>query len=124
MVENATFRFLKAHTPGAYTFILPASREVPKRLQHPKRKSIGIRVPDNLITQMLLAELGAPLMSVTLILPGNDGSCVDIDEISEKLDDKVEVIIDGGFCGIEPTTVIDFMEQTPKVIRIGKGKVD
>lgn len=121
-VDNSTFRLLKAHTPGPYTFILPASREVPRRLQHPKRKTIGLRVPDNKIAQLLLQELGAPLMSVTLILSENQP--VSDPEIAlQELEGRVDLIIDGGFCGTEPTTVIDFISGTPEVARIGKGDV-
>lgn len=121
VVDNSTYRLLKAHTPGPYTFILPASREVPRRLQHPKRKTIGIRVPDNKITQLLLQELGQPLMSVTLILPGNELPLANPEDFPENLAKQVDLIIDGGFCGIEPTTVIDFVDGAPKVARHGKG---
>ena len=122
-VDNVTFRFLKAHTPGPYTFILPATKDVPKRLQHPKRKTIGVRVPDNLIAQMLLKELGAPLMSVTLILSDDGTPVTNLDEIQDRFKNQIDLILDGGFCGVEPTTVIDFLSGAPEVVRIGKGKI-
>lgn len=121
IVDNSTYRLLKAHTPGPYTFVLPASREVPRRLQHPKRKTIGIRIPDNKITQLLLQELGQPLMSVTLILPGSETPVADPNELPDSIQKQVSLIIDGGFCGIEPTTVIDFVDGIPKIARYGKG---
>lgn len=120
-VNNAVFRLLKANTPGPYTFILPASREVPRRLQHAKRKTIGLRVPDNLIAQELLKTLAEPLMSVTLILPGDDLPLSDAEEIYQRLAGKVDVVIDGGSCGINMTTVVDLVEGIPQLIRIGKG---
>lgn len=120
-VDNATYRILKAHTPGPYTFILSASKEVPRRLQHPKRKTIGLRIPDNLITQMLLQELGEPLMSVTLILPGETEPVSDVNTVYPALKNVVDLVLDGGFCGIEPTTVIDFISGIPKIERYGKG---
>lgn len=122
-VDNSTFCMLRAHTPGPYTFILPATKEVPRRLWHPKRKTIGIRIPDNLIVNSLLAELGGPLMSVTLILPGENDPISDVSEVSEKFARQVDLIIDGGPCGIEPTTVIDFVDGAPRVARHGKGDV-
>ncbi len=124
MVDNSTYRLLKALTPGPYTFILRATREVPRRLQHPKRKSIGIRVPDHPISQMFLEELGEPIMSSTLWLPGDDKPLLDGDEIRDHLDKQIEVIIDGGNCGIQATTVIDLSSGEPKVLRQGKGSVD
>jgi tRNA threonylcarbamoyl adenosine modification protein (Sua5/YciO/YrdC/YwlC family) len=120
-VDNSVFRLLKAYTPGAYTFILPASNEVPRRLQHPKRKTIGVRVPNNNITLELLRTMGEPLMSITLIMPGDELPLSDPDTIYEQLHGKVDIVIDGGFCGIRPTTVIDLIEGIPKVIREGKG---
>ena len=120
-IDNSIFRLLKAYTPGPYTYILPASKEVPRRLQHPKRKTIGIRVPDNIITQALLAELKAPLMSVTLILPGESEAASDPEEFLEQLENKVDLIIEGGFCGAMPTTVIDFVNGKTLVARVGKG---
>jgi tRNA threonylcarbamoyl adenosine modification protein (Sua5/YciO/YrdC/YwlC family) len=123
-VDNATYRLLKAHTPGAYTFILQATKEVPRRLQHAHRKTIGIRIPDSKIVHALLQELGAPLMSVTLIMPGQENPVSDPNEVYDELKNKVNLIIDGGFCGIEPTTVIDFSDNKPKVLRQGKGVVN
>lgn len=122
-VDNTAYRLLKAFTPGPYTFILRATREVPRRLVHPKRKSVGLRVPGNPIAQALLAELGEPIMSVTLILPGQDRPMVDPEEIRETLGNQVDAIVDGGFCGLEPTTVVDLREGTPEVLRHGRGDV-
>lgn len=123
-VDNPTYRLLKANTPGPYTFVLPATREVPKRLQHPKRKTIGLRIPDNKITMGILAELHEPLMSVTLILPGDDLPLSDPEVIFESLEDKVELVVDGGFCGFEPTTVVDILDGVPEVVREGKGSIE
>ena len=123
-VDNRTFRFLKAHTPGPCTFILRATGEVPRRLQHPKRKTIGIRVPDHRITQALLEELGEPLMSSTLILPGEDMPLTDPYEIRERLGRELAVIIAGGACSPEPTTVIDMTGDVPEVVREGRGRVE
>lgn len=120
-VDNATYRLLKANTPGPYTFILPATREVPRRLQHPKRRTIGLRVPDHVIAQALLAELGEPLMSVTLMLPGQELPLSDPEEIRARLERQVDLVIDGGNCGIEPTTVIDLESGIPQLVRAGKG---
>jgi tRNA threonylcarbamoyl adenosine modification protein (Sua5/YciO/YrdC/YwlC family) len=122
-ISNSHYRVLKAHTPGAYTFILKATREVPKRLMHPKRKTIGIRIPDNLVAQALLEELGEPLMSVTLIMPGDDMPLTDPYEIRQILEHQLDLIIDGGFCGFEPTSVIDLEEDEPIVLRNGLGDV-
>ena len=120
-VENNVYRLLKHFTPGAYTFILKATGEVPRRLQNPKRKTIGIRVPDNNISLALLDLLDQPLMSSTLILPDDDHPLSDPDEIREKLGKQVDLIIDGGFCGLEATTVVDIVSGAPEVIRVGKG---
>lgn len=120
-VDNSTYRLLKLLTPGAYTFILDATREVPRRLQHPKRKTIGIRVPDNAIAQALLAELGEPLMSTTLILPGDELPQNDPYEFRSQLERQVDLIIDGGYGDLEPTTVIDLVDGVPVVVRQGKG---
>ena len=120
-VDNAAYRLLNAHTPGPYTFILPATREVPRRLLHPKRRTIGLRVPDNRITQALLSELGEPLMSITLILPGQDMPMTDANEIREMLERQVDLVIDGGYCDIEPTTVVNMTGDHPEVTRVGKG---
>ncbi len=122
-VDNPTFRLLKAYTPGPYTFILEATKEVPRRLLHPRRKTIGLRVPDHPITQALLAALGEPLMSVTLILPGRTRPLVDVEEIVTALRHQVDLIIDGGHCNDDPTSVIDLTQQPPQIVRIGKGDV-
>jgi len=123
-VDNSGYRLLKSLTPGPYTFVLRATHEVPRRLQNPKRKTIGIRVPDHPIAQALLTELGEPLMSSTLILPGRDMPETDPWEIRERLEKDVELVIDGGSCGLEPTTVIDLVEGVPQVLRAGCGPVD
>jgi tRNA threonylcarbamoyl adenosine modification protein (Sua5/YciO/YrdC/YwlC family) len=120
-VNNAVFRMIKAHTPGAYTFVLPATKEVPRRLQHPKRKTIGLRVPDNTIALALLEELNEPLMSSTLILPNEDMPMTDAEDIADVLGKQVDLVIDGGFCGAEPTTVVEFIDDMPEVIRVGLG---
>ncbi len=120
-IDNRDFRLLKALTPGPYTFIHQATRQVPRRLMHPKRKTIGIRVPDNVICQALLTELNEPLLSTTLILPGDDLPLTDPYEMREILNYQVDVVIDGGFCGLEPTTVVDMTGDTPEIARVGKG---
>jgi tRNA threonylcarbamoyl adenosine modification protein (Sua5/YciO/YrdC/YwlC family) len=120
-VSNTDFRLLKAHTPGAYTFVLPATREVPRRLQHARRKTIGLRVPDHPIVSALLAELREPLLSVTLIMPGEELPLADPEEIRTRLEHDVDLVIDGGFCGLEPTTVVALEEGTVTVTRFGKG---
>jgi tRNA threonylcarbamoyl adenosine modification protein (Sua5/YciO/YrdC/YwlC family) len=120
-VSNTVFRLLKAHTPGAYTFILEATHEVPKRLQHDKRKTIGLRVPDYPIALAILAALGEPLMSVTLIFPGDTLPLSDPDDIYDRLGNGVDMMVDGGVCGIEPTTVVDLLSGVPEVVRMGKG---
>ncbi|RTZ59467.1 MAG: threonylcarbamoyl-AMP synthase [Gammaproteobacteria bacterium] len=120
-VDNSTYRLLKANTPGSYTFILEASKEVPRRLQNPKRKTIGLRVPDHPVALALLEELGEPLMSSTLILPGEEQPESIAWEIKEKLDHTLDAILDGGWCGIEPTTVVDLTSGEPVVVRKGLG---
>jgi len=120
-VNNSVYRLLRHTTPGPYTFILRATSEVPRRLMHPKRKTVGLRVPDNLITAALLADLGEPLMSVTLIMPGDDFPLIDPYDIRETLEHEVDLVIDGGYCGMEPTTVVDLAEDIPRVLRAGKG---
>jgi tRNA threonylcarbamoyl adenosine modification protein (Sua5/YciO/YrdC/YwlC family) len=120
-VYNEVYRLLKTHTPGAYTFILEATREVPRRLQNPKRKTIGLRVPDHPITGALLAELNEPMMSSTLILPGADTPLSDPEEIRSALEHDLDLVIDGGFCGLEPTTVVDLVGGVPVLVRRGKG---
>ena len=120
-VDNAVYRLLNAYTPGSYTFILNATREVPRRLMHPKRRTIGIRVPDNKIVQTLLAELNEPLLSTTLIMPGETLPMTDAEDIRDTLEHQVDLIIDGGHCGIDATTVVDLTEHVPKVTRTGRG---
>lgn len=120
-VDNTQYRTLRALTPGAFTFILQATNEVPRRLLHPKRRMIGIRVMDNPIVQALLEEFGQPILSSTMILPGKDMPETDANEIREKLEKQVDLIIDGGHCGLEPTTVINMVEVPPLLIRQGKG---
>ena len=120
-IDNAQYRLLKAATPGAYTFILEASREVPRRLAHPKRRTIGLRVPENLIAQALLGELNEPLLSTTLLLPDVEEPLNDADEIRERLEHLVDLVIDGGSCGILPTTVIDMTQGDPVLVREGAG---
>ncbi len=120
-LDNIRFRLLKRYTPGAYTFILPATGEVPRRLQHPKRKTIGIRVPEHRIVQALLEELGEPLMSTSLILPGESEPMTDPHEIRQLLQHQLDLVIDGGFSGLEPSTVVDLTGETPQVVRLGKG---
>lgn len=123
-VDNSQYRTLKAHTPGPYTFILRASREVPRRLQHEKRKTVGIRVPDHPVPQAIIAELGEPLMSSTLLLPGDEVPMTDCTEMLERLKGDVELIVDAGSCGVEPSTVVDLSGDVPEVLRVGKGSVD
>ena len=123
-VDNSSYRLLKSLTPGAYTFILRATHEVPRRLQHPKRKTIGIRIPDHPVAQALLEELGEPLMSSTLILPGADMPETDAHDIRERLEHDVDLVIDGEHCGVEPTTVVDLVDGVPQVVREGCGSVE
>jgi tRNA threonylcarbamoyl adenosine modification protein (Sua5/YciO/YrdC/YwlC family) len=120
-VSNTVYRLLNSFTPGPYTFILEATRDVPRRLLHPKRRTIGIRVPDNKIVLALLDELGEPILSTTLILPGQSLPLTDAEEIRDKLEHEVDLIIDGGHCGIEPTTVVSLVDDQPEVIRVGCG---
>jgi tRNA threonylcarbamoyl adenosine modification protein (Sua5/YciO/YrdC/YwlC family) len=120
-VDNTQYRMLKAATPGPYTFILEASREVPRRVSHPSRKTIGLRVPENQITLALLEELGEPLLSSTLILPDEELPLTDPDLVREKLERQIELVIDGGACGLEMTTVIDLTGPEPVLIRQGRG---
>ncbi len=120
-VDNSSYRLLKSLTPGPYTFILKATHEVPRRLQNPKRKTIGIRIPENPIAQALLEELGEPLMSSTLILPGQERPETDAHDIRERLEHEVELVIDGDNCGLEPTTVIDLVDGSMEVVRKGRG---
>ena len=122
-VSNEAFRMMKSLTPGPFTFILQATREVPRRLQHPKRKTIGIRLPAHPIARALAEELGEPLFSSTLILPGEQDAMSDPEEIRERLEKEVDLIIDAGLIVFEPTTIIGFTEEVPEVIRQGKGVV-
>jgi len=120
-VHNSAYRILKAYTPGPYTFILKATAEVPRRLMHPKKKTIGLRVPGNAVAQAILSKMGEPIMSTSLILPDEDEQLFDAYEMRLKIGKLVDLIIDGGSCGLEPTTMIDLVEGIPEVIRIGKG---
>ena len=120
-INNASFRAVKAATPGPYTFILPATREVPRRLLHPKKRTVGVRIPDHAVAQALLAELGEPLVSSTLLLPGRDEAMTVGWEIKETLDHVVDAVVDSGECGIEPTTVIDLSDGEPEILRVGAG---
>lgn len=122
-VDNHIYRLIRNHTPGPYTFILKATGEVPRRLLHPKRRTIGLRVPDNRITLALLEALGQPLMSVSLILPGEQLPLTDPYDIRETLQHDLDLVIDGGFCGMDPTSVIDLSEDVPVIIRRGLGDV-
>ncbi|SFM02867.1 MULTISPECIES: L-threonylcarbamoyladenylate synthase [Rugamonas] len=120
-VDNRQFRLLKAATPGPYTFILEATKCVPRRLSHPSRKTIGLRVPENVIVQALLAELQQPLLGTTLILPGDADALTDADSIRERIEKQIELIIDGGACSLEPTTVIDLSGPDATLLRQGRG---
>ncbi len=122
-VDNAAYRLIRQKTPGPFTFILEATAEVPKRLLHPKRKTIGLRVPDNAITQALLAELAEPMMSVTLVMPDDEYPLTDPYDIRDTLEHVIELVIDGGFCGLEPTSVVDLTGLRPNVLREGLGDV-
>ena len=122
-VDNRQYRMLKAATPGPYTFILEATKEVPRRLSHPSRKTIGLRVPEHAIAQALLTELGQPLLGTTLILPGSEMPLNDPAEIRDQLQKQIELVIDGGSCSLEPTTVVDLTGEAPEVTRRGRGDV-
>ena len=122
-VNNAQYRLLKAHTPGTYTFILDATRELPRRLAHPKRATVGVRVPEHPVTHALLTELNEPMLSSTLMLPGDENPLNDAEAIRTRLEHEVDLILDGGACGIEPTTVIDLSGPEPILIRKGKGDI-
>mgnify|MGYP001616241967 CR=1 FL=1 len=122
-VSNTQFRLLKNNTPGAYTFILAATKEVPRRLQHAKRSTVGVRIPDHPVALALLEELGEPLLSSTLILPDASFPLTDLDEIRERLEQHVDLIVEGGMVGIEPTTVIDLTSDTPLLVRKGRGDI-
>ncbi len=123
LLENWQYRLLRAHTPGPYTFLLKASRETPRRLKHERRGTIGLRVPDHPVTAMLLAELGEPIMSSTLLLPGEELPLTDAKEIHERLDRSVDLVLDGGTCGLIPTSVIDLSGDHAVVVRAGRGDV-
>jgi len=123
-IDNAQFRFLRQHTPGAYTFILAGTREIPRRILHSNRRTIGVRVPDHPIALALLAELGEPLVSSTLTLPGDDDPLDDLDEIRERLGRQVDAIVDGGSCGTTPTTVVDLSADGLVLVREGSGPID
>ncbi len=120
-VDNRMFRLIKQYTPGPFTFILEATSEVPRRLKHPKRKTIGLRVPNNPIALALLEELGEPLMTSTLLLPGDEFPLTGPYDIRETLEHELELVIDGGFCGMEPTTVVDLSGESPQITRQGLG---
>jgi tRNA threonylcarbamoyl adenosine modification protein (Sua5/YciO/YrdC/YwlC family) len=120
-LSNTVFRAIKASTPGSYTFILPASKEVPRRLLHPRKKTVGVRIPDHVVARTLIGELGEPLVSSTLLLPGQDTPMTQGWEIKELLDHAVDAVIDSGECGTEPTTVVDFSDDEPEIIRQGAG---
>ncbi|MFD1832226.1 L-threonylcarbamoyladenylate synthase [Streptomyces desertarenae] len=120
-IDNDVFRSLKAATPGSYTFILPATREVPRQLLHPKKKTVGVRIPDHVVTQALLAELGEPLLSSTLLMPGEDEPMTQGWEIKERLDHVIDAVVDSGDCGTEPTTVVDFSGGDAEIVRRGAG---
>ncbi len=120
-VDNAIYRLLRHHTPGPYTFILKATSEVPRRLKHPRRKTVGLRVPDDVIALALLHELNEPLMSVTMTLPNEEDILLDPQEVRHKLERQVDLVIDGGYRGSEPTTVVDLSEPVPRLLRQGRG---
>ena len=123
-IDDRQFRLIKAATPGSYTFILHATREVPRRLLHPRRKTIGVRIPAHRVAHALLAELGEPLLSSTLILPGADTPLNDGHEIRERLEHRVDLILDAGSCGVIPTTVVDLTAETPVITRRGRGSAE
>ena len=120
-LDNAAFRAIKAATPGPYTFVLPATRDVPKRLAHPRKRTVGARIPDSRVVQALLRELGEPLVSSSLLLPGQDEPMTDGWTIKEELDAVLDGVLDAGECGTEPTTVVDWSEGAPEVVRVGRG---
>lgn len=120
-IDNAVFRTVKASTPGSYTFILPATREVPRRLQHPKKQTVGVRIPRHVVTQALLTELGEPLVSSTVLMPGDDEPMTQGWAIKDRLDHVVDAVLDSGDCGLEPTTVVDLSGRTPEILRVGAG---
>jgi tRNA threonylcarbamoyl adenosine modification protein (Sua5/YciO/YrdC/YwlC family) len=123
-IDNSQYRLLRKFTPGPYTFLLRATRETPKRLQNPRRRTIGMRVPDHPVPRLLLKELGEPIMSSTLLLPGDALPMTDALEIRERLEQQVDVVLDGGNCGLEPTTVIDLVGEVPSIVRRGRGRTE
>jgi tRNA threonylcarbamoyl adenosine modification protein (Sua5/YciO/YrdC/YwlC family) len=123
MVDDARFRLIKTAAPGSYTFLLRARREVPRRVVHPKRKTIGVRIPGHPVAHALLAELGEPMLSATLHLPGDAEPLSDAQDIRERLEHQIDLVIDGGYCGVEPSTVIDLTADSPTVLRTGKGSL-
>ena len=123
MVDDARFRLIKSVAPGSYTFLLRARREVPRRVVHPKGKTIGVRIPGNLVAHELLVELGEPMLSATLLLPGDPEPLSDAQEIRERLEHQIDLVIDAGSCGVEPSTVIDLTGDAPAVLRTGKGSL-
>lgn len=122
-LDTWQFRMLKAHIPGPFTFLLTATRETPKRLQHPKRRTIGIRVPEHPVPHLIMAELDEPIMTSTLLLPGDEEPLTDADQILERLDHVLDAVVDGGHCGVEPSTVVDLSVSPPVVLRQGKGRI-
>ena len=122
-LDNIAFRLIKNITPGPYTFVLPATGEVPRRLLNPKRKTIGVRIPDNDIVKSLLDSLGEPIMSTTLSLPGEEYPMIDPYEMKDTLGNMVDLIIDGGYCGMEPTSVVSLLNEAPEIVREGKGDI-
>jgi tRNA threonylcarbamoyl adenosine modification protein (Sua5/YciO/YrdC/YwlC family) len=122
-IDNDVFRVIKASTPGSYTFILPATREVPRKLLHPKKKTVGVRIPEHVVTQSLLAELGEPLLSSTLLMPDEEEPMTQGWEIKDRLDHVLDAVVDSGECGTEPTTVIDFSGGEAEIVRRGAGDV-
>ncbi|MCL2829372.1 MAG: L-threonylcarbamoyladenylate synthase [Betaproteobacteria bacterium] len=120
-VDNACYRLLKATTPGSYVFILEGTKELPRRILHPKRKTIGLRIPDHRIARALLVELNEPLLTTTLLLPGFEAPLTEGWEIRESLDGRIELILDGGYCGTEATTVVDLTGDLPEIVRLGRG---
>ncbi|YAL84629.1 L-threonylcarbamoyladenylate synthase [Dermacoccaceae bacterium W4C1] len=120
-LDNAVFRAVKSHTPGPYTFILPATAEVPRRLMHPKKRTVGVRIIDHPVVRLLLEEIGEPLLSSTLMLPGDQEPMTDGWAVKDRLDHQVDAVIDSGECGLEPTTVVDYSQGYPEVVRVGAG---
>ncbi len=124
IVDNVQYRLLRAATPGSYTFVLRATREVPRRLMHPRRKTIGVRIPSHAVAQALLAELNEPMLSATLSLPGDEAPLAHAQDVRDRLERQIELVIDSGPCGTEPTTVIDLSGEAPQVLRRGKGPLE